>query len=256
MRFLTRLSCLALAAMVVLPQVVPTAMAQSTEDFAEKIRAAMKADIRTEAEVARDANRKPVETLSFIGLTSDMKVLELVPSGGWYTKLLAPAIDDFHVAIGTSRIKDSLKAEPGFGHINVIEPQNMVTSRTEPFRLSTISEFSFGETGFDAVLTFRNAHNFDETGRRNLNKAAFEALKSGGIYAVVDHTRRHMEPTSNINRRRADPVAIIKEAQDAGLMLHSYSDLHYKPADDLTLEVGDATVTGQTDRFILVFRKP
>jgi len=248
----TAVRCIALAQLIA----IPAAIAQTTDEFADKIRSAMAADIRTEAETARDANRKPVETLGFIGLNSDMKVLELVPSGGWYTKLLAPAIKNFHVAIGTTRIKDSLMTEPGFGHINVIEPENMTISRSEETRLSSVTEFSFGETGFDAVLTFRNVHNFDETGRRNINKAAFGALKSGGVYAVVDHTRRHMEPLSPVNRRRADPVAIIKEAQDAGFMLHSYSDLHYKPADDLTLEVGDDSVTGKTDRFTLVFRKP
>ncbi|MFK7954833.1 MAG: class I SAM-dependent methyltransferase [Lysobacterales bacterium] len=252
MDYINRFSGLALALLFA----APAAFAQSTDAFAEKIRAAMAADIRTESETVRDANRKPVETLSFIGLNSDMKVLELVPSRGWYTKLLAPAIDDFHVAIGTTSVKDNLKTQAGFEHINVIEPKDMAMSRDQETRLNSIAPFSFGETGFDAVLTFRNVHNFDEAGRRNINAAAFEALSSGGVYAVVDHTRRHMEPLTPVNRRRADPVAIIKEAQDAGFMLHSYSDLHYKPADNLTLEVGNDAVTGQTDRFTLVFRKP
>ncbi len=252
MNKITRLSGFAVALLFA----APAAFAQSTEAFAEKVRSAMAADIRTEAETARDANRKPVETLSFIGLTSDMKVLELVPSGGWYTKLLAPAIDDFHVSIGATRVKDNLKTQAGFEHINIIEPENFTMSRSEEFRLASVGPFSFGETGFDAVLTFRNVHNFDETGRRNMNAAVFEALNSGGLYAVVDHTRRHMEPISTENRRRADPVAIIKEVQDAGFVLHSYSDLHYKPADDLTLEVGNDAVTGKSDRFTLVFRKP
>ena len=36
-----------------------------TQILADKVRDAMAADIRTEKEVQRDANRKPVETLSF-----------------------------------------------------------------------------------------------------------------------------------------------------------------------------------------------
>ena len=42
-----------------------------------KIEMALQGDIRSEAEVARDANRKPGEVLEFFGLEDDMKVLEL-----------------------------------------------------------------------------------------------------------------------------------------------------------------------------------
>jgi len=105
-------------------------------------------------------------------------------------------------------------------------------------------------------LTFRNVHNFDAAGRKNMNTAVFNALKSGGIYGVVDHTRRHMEPFTQENRRRADPVEIIQEALEAGFEFVAYSDLHYRADDELRYEVGRKTVTGNTDRFTLKFRKP
>ena len=50
-----------------------------------KLKAAMESDIRSEKEVERDRNRKPLETLEFFGLRDDMKVVELLPGGGWYT---------------------------------------------------------------------------------------------------------------------------------------------------------------------------
>jgi predicted methyltransferase len=81
-------------------------------------------------------------------------------------------------------------------------------------------------------------------------------LKSGGIYAVVDHNRRHMQADDNENRRRMDPVLAIKEIQAAGFVLADYSDLHYRPDDELRYEVGRATVTGNTDRWTLKFIKP
>ena len=90
----------------------------------------------------------------------------------------------------------------------------------------------------------------------NINAAVFAALKSGGGYGVIDHSRRHMEPLTTENQRRADVVQIIKEAQAAGFILEVYSDLHYRPDDELRYEVGRATVTGNTDRFTLLFRKP
>jgi predicted methyltransferase len=49
-----------------------------------KLKAAMESDIRTEKEVERDRNRKPVETLEFFGLRDDMKIIELLPGCTWH----------------------------------------------------------------------------------------------------------------------------------------------------------------------------
>ena len=95
-------------------------------------------------------------------------------------------------------------------------------------------------------------------GRKNLNEAVFSALKSGGIYGVVDHTRRHLEPTSREaqNGRRLDPVLIIKEMIDVGFDFVDFSPMHYHPEDNLSQEVGTPGVRGNTDRFTMSFRKP
>ncbi len=223
-----------------------------------KIEAAMAADIRTEAEVARDRNRKPVETLTFFRLSDNMRVLELLPGGGWYTKLLAPVLrenGELYIAIGTNNVEQNLLPQPGFDHINVLDI-GVATERTGPFRTNFIPEFDFGVSDLDLAVTFRNLHNFTPAGRANMNAAVFAALKSGGLYGIIDHSLRHMEPMTRENRRRADVVQIIKEVQAAGFQLVDYSDLHYRPDDELRYEVGRATVTGNTDRFTLLFRKP
>lgn len=223
-----------------------------------KIEAAMAADIRTEAEVARDRNRKPVETLAFFQLSDDMRVLELLPGGGWYTKLLAPVLRDngeLYIAIGTNNVQQNLVPQPGFDHINVIDI-GVELERTGPFGTRDIASFGFGVSDIDLAVTFRNMHNFTSDGRAKINAAVFESLRSGGLYGVIDHSLRHMEPMTSENRRRADVVQIIKEAQAAGFELVDYSDLHYRPDDELRYEVGRATVTGNTDRFTLLFRKP
>lgn len=122
--------------------------------------------------------------------------------------------------------------------------------------LFEVGEFSLGVTDADLVLTFRNLHNFTAPARAHLNRAVFNALKSGGLYGVVDHTRRHNEPDNSENWRRMDPVLAIKEIQAAGFALVDYSDVHYRPDDELRYEVGRKSVTGNTDRFTLLFRKP
>jgi len=107
----------------------------------EKIMAAMADDIRTEAEVARDRNRKPVDTLEFFRLKDDMRVLELMPGGGWYTKILAPTLrenGELYLAIGTGRVQENLLSQDGFDHVKVLDI-GVAGQRTGPFRSSNIS---------------------------------------------------------------------------------------------------------------------
>ena len=125
--------------------------------------------------------------------------------------------------------------------------------------LFDLPEFSFDDGQFDMVLTFWNLHNPDAEGRKNLNEAVFRSLKSGGIYGAVDHTRRHLQPTSREelqNGRRLDPVLVIKEMIDVGFEFVDFSPMHYHPEDDLSQEVGTPGVRGSTDRWTLKFRKP
>ncbi len=231
------------------------------DDFSStkaSLQKAMKASLRSEKDAKRDRNRMPVETLEFFGLRSNMKVIELLPGGGWYTKLLAPVLaedGEFFVAIGTSRVAKNLVGKEGMGFLSVINDSSNVHKKKGD-RFYSIEKFDLGETDVDIVFTFRNYHNFNFEGRKEMNQAAFTALKSGGVYAVVDHTRRHMQKLNNENGRRIDPVLVIKEIQDAGFVLVDYSEMHYRPDDELRYEVGRKSVTGNTDRFTLKFKKP
>ena len=47
---------------------------------------------RTDANIARNTERHPRETLEFFGLQGEMTVLEVSPGGGWYTEVLAPLL--------------------------------------------------------------------------------------------------------------------------------------------------------------------
>ena len=224
----------------------------------EKIQTAMKSDLRTEQERERDDNRSPIETLEFLDLKDDMRVVELVPGGGWYTKILASVLaekGEFYVGLGTRGIGPLLEKYPGLSNVNILP----VDARFVPAQimgLFELGEFSLGIDNVDLVLTFRNLHNFTVESRPNINKAVFDALRPGGLYGVVDHTRRHNEPDNPENWRRLDPVRVIKEIQDAGFEFVDFSDLHYRPDDELRYEVGRKTVAGNTDRFTILFRKP
>lgn len=223
-----------------------------------KVEDALAAEARPEADRDRDRNRKPLETLNFFGLKDNMRVLELIPGGGWYTRVLAPVLaenGELYVALGTRRVKEGLLNEPGFEQVELLETTDNLR-RPEGSRFYQLDDFELGVSGLDMVVTFRNLHNFDPESRARVNSQVFKALKSGGLYGVVDHTMRHMEPASYENRRRIDPVLVIKELLDLGFEFVDYSDLHFRADDELEYEVGRRSVSGNTDRFTMLFRKP
>jgi predicted methyltransferase len=229
-------------------------MAADSAATRNKIEQALTGSIRDAAETARDANRKPGEVLEFFGLEDDMKVLEISPATGYWSKLVGPTLcENGGELIFSVGVSDDFKNE-----VMSLDGLECSSAINNDITLRNLPEFSFDDSQFDMVLTFWNLHNPSVEGRKNLNEAAFSALKSGGIYGVVDHTRRHLEPTSREaqNGRRLDPVLIIKEMIDVGFEFVDFSPMHYHPEDNLSQEVGTPGVRGNTDRFTMSFRKP
>jgi predicted methyltransferase len=233
-------------------------LAQAANEIDMKVEAALAAESRPEADRARDDNRLPLETLNFFGMKDNMRVLELLPGRGWYTRVLAPVLAEngkLYVAISADRVKEDLLGLPGYEKVTALETGANLR-RSEQRGVYLLDPFEFGVTNLDMVLTFRNMHNFQKETRDMINTAVFKALKPGGLYGVIDHTRRHMESDNSENRRRVDPVVMIKELLDHGFEFVDQSDLHYRADDELEYEVGRRSVSGNTDRFTFLFRKP
>ena len=223
-----------------------------------KVEAALADASRPAEDRMRDRNRRPLDTLKFFGLKDNMRVLELFPGSGWYTRVLAPVLADngkLYVALGTNTVSKNVLTLPGFEQVEVLATTDNL-HRPEGSRHYVMDDFEFRVSDLDMVVTFRNLHNFDVDAREMMNRQVFAALRSGGLYGVIDHTARHMEPANNENRRRVDPVTVIKEMLDLGFEFVGYADLHYRADDELVYEVGRRSVTGNTDRFTLLFRKP
>ena len=232
--------------------------AQAANDIDAKVEAAQAAESRPQADRDRDRNRSPLSTLKFFGLKDDMRVMELVPGGGWYTRILGPVLAEngqLYVALGSGRVAENIVGTPGFEKIEVLET-NENLHRPAGERFYAMDDFEFGVSDLDMVVTFRNVHNFGADARNMMNQQVFNSLKSGGLYGVIDHTRRHMEALGTENGRRIDPVLVIKEMLDIGFEFVDYSDLHFRADDELEYEVGRRSVSGNTDRFTLLFRKP
>lgn len=255
----SKMSCLALCPTLLMATLFVCAQsaAESSADLSNKIKAAMQMDYRTEAELARDANRAPIEALAFMGFQDDMKVVEFVPSRqAWYTKILGPVLADkgeLYVVDSNSTFESwgDLLKNPVFKNTHKI-PIDLSYNREE--MRYNLGELDLGVNDADLFLNIREYHNFNAEDKARLNQMTFDTLKSGGRYVVIDHSRRHMQPEESPLSRREDPVQVITEVQAAGFVLEKASDMFYRPVDTLDKEVGE--FRGRTDRFFFVFRKP
>ncbi len=246
-----------IAAMMI--AVVLTALPVSAK-APDTIAAAVADANRPDADKQRDANRKPAETLAFTGVKPGDRVAELLPGGGYFTRLfskvvgpsghvyaLVPApspnapsdVPDF-----AARVK-AIAADPNYSNVSVV---------VEPF-----SELKAPEP-VDLVWTSQNyhdLHNFPGIDVTVFNQLIFDALKAGGIYLVLDHAA---EPGSGVRDtatlHRIDMETVKKEVLAAGFVLVGSSDLLRAPGDNHTVKVFDPSVRGKTDQFILKFRKP
>ena len=236
----------------------PATQAAELSPTLEKLKAAMAMDHRSDKNTARDDNREPLKAMDFCGLRDDMTVIEFGPGGGWYTEILGPVLQEK----GALYIANKAKWLERLG--DLLARDFMSAVKKHPIDIGWVSDehrFDVGDIVFDMknadlALNIREYHNFDTEGAAKLSAALFAALKSGGYYCIIDHTRRHMESDNAENGRRVDPVDLIKQVQATGFQFVDWSDMFFKADDELRYEVGRKTVTGNTDRFALLFMKP
>ena len=156
---------------------------------------------------------------------------------------------------------DGERVEPelpkwGLNNVGILNDNFATERRNNERQYSIINEFSFDVSDLDMVLTFRNTHNFKKDDRIRVSKEVLKSLKSGGIYGVIGHTRRHMEPYDEVRWRRVDPVDLIKEMQEIGFVFKDYSTLHYREHDGLVHDTTHDSLGRDSDRFTMIFVKP
>lgn len=237
------------------------------------LRQAVADPARTPTFVARDGARHPVEELMFFDVKPDSSVVELWPGGGYWTEILGPYLKDKgHYAVGLPPSSDEPEVEDAW-HQRV---------RAQAARLGSIREtragpghFDFAPDGsVDRVLTFRNLHNWMGGGYADdMLKAAFRALKPGGILGIEAHrgrTDRPQDPKAESGYVREDYAIAL--ARKAGFQLAGRSEINANPRDTkdwvdgvwtlpptLTQKEKDRDrylAVGEADNFVLKFVKP
>jgi predicted methyltransferase len=240
------------------------------------IRAAVDDSARNPDNRARDKYRHPAQTLSFFGVKPTMTVVEIFPSGGWYTEILAPLVASnghYVGAVPTGKSTDSFNA------FLAKDPARFGKAAVAAFDPGQPSQLVPDGTA-DMVLTFRNIHNLlgspDQAGDGNAPQAFadwFRALKPGGVLGIEEHRLpENMDVAREKTTGYVKRSTVIRLAMAAGFQLAAASDVNANPKDDHdhpkgvwtlppTYELGDQdkakyAAIGESDRMTLKFVKP
>ncbi len=210
---------------------------------------------RPAADVAHDETRKPADMLAFAGVRSGMKVMDVIPGGGYFTRLFAAAVGpEGHVyAYQPTEFDIFLKGkEPPVQAVTAAYP-NVTVVR------ASLSALAVPEK-LDIIWTSQNYHDLKNGNLADtaaVDKAAFAALKPGGYFIVLDHAAEAgsgVRDTSTLHR--IDEATVKAEVTAAGFELAGESNVLRNPADTHALAVFDPAIRGHTDQFVLKFRKP
>lgn len=233
---------------------------------------------------ARDVWRHPAETLRFFGLRADAQVLELAPGGGWYTEIIAPYVraqgklyTAHYPRDDSSNYRRQRRAS--FEALLASQPAvfDRVVSGTLPAAPFTGMDGLTFERPLDAVLTFRNVHNWLEDGHLDDRlKLFFSLLRPGGVLGIEDHRAAPGTPLAQqIKSGYLTEALVIEHAKAAGFELVGRSDLNANPRDTKdyadgvwalppvlrgaeanTPERARRLAIGESDRMTLKFIKP
>lgn len=208
---------------------------------------------RPAADKERDANRKPGQTVAFAGVKAGDKVAELMPGGGYYTRILAKTVGPNGKVYAL--VPAAMASRPGaLDALNAIAQANPnVQVITGDFAAMKLSE------PVDVVWTSENYHDFSNApaGIAALNKNVLAMLKPGGTFFVEDHNAKAgSAPDVTQKLHRIDVARVKQELQAAGFRLEAEADHLKNPADPGDIPAGDPSVRGKTDKFALKLRKP
>ena len=244
------------------------------------LKAAVEDGGRSPRLVERDTARHPLDELAFFGLKPSSTVVEIWPTGGYWTEILAPYLSrsgTYVAALETTEpdSPDRAAAEKRnayFTHRLAEDPGRY--GRVKLTRMGPGQDTIAPAGSVDLVLSFRDLHVWMKQGfAEQALVDCYTALKPGGILAMEDH-RGHRTGQQDLKAGdgyvREDYAKGLAEL--AGFVFVASSEIEANPKDTAnwpkgvwtlppTLALGNEdreryAAIGEPDNFVLTFRKP
>ncbi len=240
---------------------------------------------RPQADVVRDSQRHPLESLTFWGLQPGMTVADLQPGAGYWTQILAPyaARTGGRYIAGVADLNNPTLSEGGKKGRASFEAKFADQKLYGAIIFANFGPKSapFAPPGsVDLVLTSRELHNWAVAGQLDkIMNDAYAALKPGGILAVEDHRADPGPEAPHLSNGYISTQRVVDAAAKAGFHLEASSEINANPADlknypfgvwtlpptrqssangqpDPTFDHTKYDAIGESDRMTLRFRKP
>lgn len=275
---------------VLLPGLLLAPVAETADN--ERLAAVLAA--QPEDTQARYKYRHPGETLEFFGIEPGMTVVDVLPGGGWYTKILLPYLGTDGTVIGADYAPELWQAigydsdEFQASRKTWIEDWTTDAAGWRDDESAGVAAFVLGELpesmhgNADAVLFVRALHNlaYPTPDARHLTAAiqdAYDVLKPGGIVGVVQHHARDdmSDKWANGENGYLKKDYVIEMMQAAGFDLAADSDINANSLDKPTRKEfvwrlppgysgsrdnpdlkAEVDAIGESNRMTLQFRKP
>ncbi len=240
---------------------VTEAPAIAPDQIPANIKAAVASPGRPAQDTALDAGRRPEQMLAFFGIQPGMKVADIFAGGGYTTQLLSAAVGPSGTVYSQNPIfPDRLKR---IGEVWNTRLKNPALKNVIAVSKGYDSDDLLGAPpgSLDVVVMNMNYHDLVllKADRSKVNGGIFKALKTGGVYGIVDHSAKNGSGANDVQLHRIDEDFLISEVEKSGFKLAAASSALRHPEDDRTWVTAPQAAgarRGTSDRFMLKFVKP
>ncbi len=226
----------------------------------QALRRALSGPDREVTDFARDAARKPVEVLDFLGIGPGMRVLDVYAAGGYYTFILAKAVGA-NGRVFAQNTPRGLRFEEDRQEISQGEALEIKIQRGNlnnvTHLVERVGELSIEPESLDAIMVVQTLHDhYNPNPERALELMTLlrALLKPGGIVGVIDHVGDAGRDNRSFHRMQKSQA--IEVAELAGFLVAGDSDLLHNPNDRHVRAIFDPRLNRDTDRFLLKLQKP
>jgi len=105
-------------------------LAQAQNEQAARMETALLSPNRPLEDKARDAARKPIQTVQFLGIKTGDTVIDVIAAGGWFTEVLSAAVGPSGKVLAQN--PDFFVSQPNFSATEKARHDRHVTPMTHP----------------------------------------------------------------------------------------------------------------------------